>query len=121
MKLFSSLRTVLSMLLLMPLMAVAQIADGKVYMFTNLQYTDRSMSATADAYGATSITDASDYSQMWYVTQDGSNFLLRNLGTGLYLRSSKATSGAWTLVNADKVDGNCKMKCTKALRPLPMM
>lgn len=95
-------------------MAVAQIADGKVYMFTNLQYTDRSMSATADAYGATSITDASDYSQMWYVSQEGSNFLLRNLGTGLYLRSSKATSGAWTLVNADKVDGNCKMKCTKA-------
>ena len=114
MKLFTSLRTVLSMLLLMPLMAVAQIADGKVYMFTNLQYTDRSMSATADAYGATSITDASDYSQMWYVSQEGSNFLLRNLGTGLYLRSSKATSGAWTLVNADKVDGNCKMKCTKA-------
>lgn len=103
------------MLLLLPLTMVAQIEAGKVYMFTNLQYTDRSMSATADAYGATSITDASDYSQMWYVSKVGSStYRLRNLGTGLYLRSSKATSGAWTLVNEDKLDGNCTMKCTKA-------
>ena len=103
------------MLLLLPLTMVAQIEDGKVYMFTNLQYTDRSMSATADAYGATSITDASDYSQMWYVSKVGSStYRLRNLGTGLYLRSSKQTSGAWTLVNEDKLDGNCTMKCTKA-------
>lgn len=103
------------MLLLLPLTMVAQIEDGKVYMFTNLQYTDRSMSATADAYGATSITDASDYSQMWYVSKVGSStYSLRNLGTGLYLRSSKQTSGAWTLVNEDKLDGNCTMKCTKA-------
>lgn len=103
------------MLLLLPLTMVAQIEAGKVYMFTNLQYTDRSMSATADAYGATSITDASDYSQMWYVSKVGSStYRLRNLGTGLYLRSSKQTSGAWTLVNEDKLDGNCTMKCTKA-------
>lgn len=103
------------MLLLLPLTMVAQIEAGKVYMFTNLQYTDRSMSATADAYGATSITDASDYSQMWYVSRVGSStYRLRNLGTGLYLRSSKQTSGAWTLVNEDKLDGNCTMKCTKA-------
>lgn len=115
MKLFTSLRMVLSMLLLLPLTMVAQIEAGKVYMFTNLQYTDRSMSATADAYGATSITDASDYSQMWYVSKVGSStYRLRNLGTGLYLRSSKQTSGAWTLVNEDKLDGNCTMKCTKA-------
>ncbi len=115
MKLFTSLRMVLSMLLLLPLTMVAQIEAGKVYMFTNLQYTDRSMSATADAYGATSITDASDYSQMWYVSRVGSStYRLRNLGTGLYLRSSKQTSGAWTLVNEDKLDGNCTMKCTKA-------
>ena len=103
------------MLLLLPLTMVAQIEAGKVYMFTNLQYTDRSMSATADAYSATSITDASDYSQMWYVSKVGSStYRLRNLGTGLYLRSSKQTSGAWTLVNEDKLDGNCTMKCTKA-------
>ena len=115
MKLFTSLRMVLSMLLLLPLTMVAQIEAGKVYMFTNLQYTDRSMSATADAYSATSITDASDYSQMWYVSKVGSStYRLRNLGTGLYLRSSKQTSGAWTLVNEDKLDGNCTMKCTKA-------
>ena len=84
-------------------------------MFTNLQYTDRSMSATADAFAATSITDASDYSQMWYVSKVGSStYRLRNLGTGLYLRSSKATSGAWTLVNGDKLDGNCTFKSSKA-------
>lgn len=103
------------MLLLLPLTMVAQIEDGKVYTFTNLMYTDRSMSATADAFAATSITDASDYSQMWYVSKVGSStYRLRNLGTGLYLRSSKQTSGAWTLVNEDKLDGNCTMKCTKA-------
>ncbi len=115
MKFFTSLRTMLSMLLLLPLTMVAQIEAGKVYMFTNLQYTDRSMSATADAFAATSITDASDYSQMWYVSQVGSStYRLRNLGTGLYLRSSKQTSGAWTLVNEDKLDGNCTFKSSKA-------
>ena len=84
-------------------------------MFTNLMYTDRSMSATADAFAATSITDASDYSQMWYVSKVGSStYRLRNLGTGLYLRSSKQTSGAWTLVNEDKLDGNSTFKSSKA-------
>ena len=84
-------------------------------MFTNLMYTDRSMSATADAFAATSITDASDYSQMWYVSKVGaSTYRLRNLGTGLYLRSSKQTSGAWTLVNEDKLDGNSTFKSSKA-------
>ena len=115
MKFFTSLRMVLSMLLLMPLAALAQIEAGKVYMFENVMYAGKSMTATADARAAIATTNDKDYSQMWYVSRVGSStYRLRNLGTGLYLNSAKQTSGAWTLINEDKLPSNATMKCTKA-------
>ncbi len=115
MKISTSLRMVLSMLLLLPLSLVAQIEAGKVYMFSNIMYTGKSMIATADARVAIATTNDADYNQLWYVSQVGSStYRLRNLGTGLYLNSSKATSGAWTVINEDKLPGNTTMKCSKA-------
>ena len=115
MKIFTSLRMVLSMLLLLPLTLVAQIEVGKVYMFSNIMYTGKSMTATADARVTITTTNDADYNQLWYVSQVGSStYRLRNLGTGLYLNSSKATSGAWSVINEDKLPGNATMKCSKA-------
>ena len=115
MKFFTSLRMALSMLLLLPLSLVAQIEAGKVYMFENVMYAGKSMTATADARAAIATTNDKDYSQMWYVSKVGtSTYRLRNVGTGLYLNSAKQTSGGWTLINEDKLPGNATMKCTKA-------
>ena len=115
MKIFTSLRVALSMLLLLPLTVLAQIEEGKVYMFTNIMYSGKSMTATADARAAIATTNDADYNQLWYVSRVGtSTYRLRNVGTGLYLNSAKQTSGGWTLINEDKLPSNATMKCTKA-------
>ncbi len=107
MKMITSLRTVLSMLLLLPLMAVAQIEGGKVYMFMNGGNAGKAMAPGSGSNVTITTANRNSVNQRWYVETAGSSFRVRSMGTGKYLRSSKATSQNWELV--DVPDANCTL------------
>ena len=109
MKILTSLRTLFSMLLVLPLMAVAQIEDGKVYVFNNAGNAGKVLAPGSSSN--VTITNAKENSvnQQWYVEATGDYYRLRSMGTGMYLRSSKATSQNWKLVSTP--DGNCTLEC----------
>ena len=72
------------------------LESGNVYHFRNAN-------VTTVALGAASLTDVnavtcdtSDKSQQWYVTTDGSNYVLRNMSNGCYLLGS-GQSSSWGL------------------------
>ena len=97
---------------LLSLVAMAQLENGKVYSFENVQYSGKSMCLSTNSYIGINATNNSEYSQLWYVQSVGDAYTLRNLYSGQYLRSSNAQSVKWTMVNA--VDDNCKFKCESA-------
>lgn len=104
-----------SVLLFIPSVALAQLSDGNVYCFTNVENSGLSLTPGAGSTMSISATDKTNYSQLWYVSEASTGiYRLRNLGTGLYMRSSKQTSAPWTLVKEDQLDANCNFKCTKA-------
>lgn len=107
MKFLTSLRTMLSMLLLLPLMAVAQIESGKVYMFMNEGNAGKAMTPGSGSNVTIATANENNVSHRWYVEEAGSSFRVRSMGTGMYLRSSGATSQNWTLV--DTPDANCTL------------
>ena len=108
MKMITSLRTMLSMLLLLPLMAVAQIESGKVYMFMNAGNAGKALVPGSSSNVTINTANENNVSQRWYVEAAGTSFRVRSMGTGQYLRSSKATSANWTLVNTP--DANCTLE-----------
>ena len=87
--------------------AAAQLRNNTVVYFQNVGNSGYSMISSSGSYVSIAKTDKTDYNQLWYVSKAGTGFRLRNLGTGLYLRSSNRTSEPWTLVNGDELDGNC--------------
>ena len=96
------------MLMLMPLMAMAQLEGGKVYVFMNAANAGKAMAPGSDSKVTITNYKEGVYGTMWYVESKNDAFTLRNLSTGQYLRSSKTTSAAWTLV--DNTDSNCLME-----------
>ena len=108
MKFITSLRALFAMLMLMPLMAMAQLEGGKVYVFMNAANAGKAMAPGSDSKVTITNYKEGVYGTMWYVESKNDAFTLRNLSTGQYLRSSKATSAAWTLV--DNTDSNCLME-----------
>lgn len=105
-------RKIKTMMLLMLacLAAKAQLSDGKVYNFVNVGNSSSSMSIISNNNISIAATDTSDYGQLWHATMnDDGSYSLRNLANGRYLRSSNATSVAWTMVKADGLDANCKL------------
>lgn len=96
------------MLLLLPLMAVAQIESGKVYMFMNAGNAGKALVPGSSSNVTINTANENNVSQRWYVEAAGTSFRVRSMGTGQYLRSSKATSANWTLVNTP--DANCTLE-----------
>lgn len=108
-------RLLFSVLLLFPYVAFAQLSDGKVVCFTNVEHYGSSLAPGAGNTMSISSTDKTKYSQLWYVSEPSSGtYRLRNLGTGLYMRSSNQTSQPWTLVKEEQLDAQCVFKCTAA-------
>lgn len=97
------------MLLVLPLMAVAQIEDGKVYVFNNAGNAGKVLAPGSSSNVTITNAKANSVNQQWYVEATGDYYRLRSMGTGMYLRSSKATSQNWTLVSTP--DGNCTLEC----------
>lgn len=87
--------------------AAAQLRNNTVVYFQNIGNSGYSMVSSSGSYVSIAKTDKTDYNQLWYVSKVGTGYRLRNLGTGLYLRSSNRQSEPWTLVNGDELDGNC--------------
>lgn len=81
----------------------AQLAQGRVYRFTNVAYTDRTLCAGSTTTVAAGVTPENSKTQLWYVdTQvDGSDvttYRLRNLRTGGYMKGA-GQSAQWTLTD----------------------
>lgn len=100
------------LLMLVCLAAKAQLSDGKVYNFVNVGNSSSSMSIVSNNNISIAATDTSNYGQLWYaIMNDDGSYSLRNLANGRYLRSSNATSVAWTMVKTDGLDANCRFNC----------
>lgn len=79
---------------------------GQVYMFKNARPdTDRSLSADGTDDVHTMATDVNDTKQQWYVTKDGNYYVLRNVGTGKYLKGN-GQSSAWSMTDDYSHDYN---------------
>lgn len=109
------LQRIKSLLLLLVMVASvkAQIENGKVYNFINIGNNTQSLAFYGIDGVSIASTDTDDYNQLWYVSQNADrSFSLRNLGTGLYLRSSNEASARWTMVK--EIDANCRFSYTQA-------
>lgn len=106
---FKRLRTLMLMLLVC-MVAKAQLENGKVYNFVSVGK-NQSMSIIKMSNVGVTATDTDDYSQLWYASAKGSGFTLRNLASGHYLKSPNKTSNAWTIVKEQ--DANCVFSSTK--------
>ena len=106
-------RVLFILYLFVPLFALAQLTDGRVYNFENIGNAGKSMTVLSSGYIGIGNKNTGDYSQLWYAQQvETSVFYMRNLFTGQYLRSSNGQSAKWTMVNTP--DDNCKLKCFSA-------
>ena len=106
-------RVLFILYLFVPLFALAQLTDGRVYNFENIGNAGKSMTVLSSGYIGIGNKNTGDYSQLWYAQQvETGVFYMRNLFTGQYLRSSNGQSAKWTMVNTP--DDNCKLKCFSA-------
>ena len=107
-------RILLILLLFAPLFGSKTFAQlttlevGKVYHFTNVNYTAKALAATTPTTTAGVTADDGNKSQLWYVEKsqqkDGvTYYALRNLGYGTYLQGN-GQSAAWTLANTTDSD-----------------
>ena len=72
---------------------------GKVYHFTNANYTGKAMGATNPRSVAGVAADVDNKAQLWYVESKNNNgYALRNLGFGTYLQAN-GQSTRWTLAS----------------------
>lgn len=107
-------------LLLLTMMSVAgawaQLVDGKVYNIVN-HNSSNSLSSNANRGTGVSKTDRANYYQLWIAEagkgEHQGKFALRNLGNGHYLRNSRKTSVAWTMVPDVFLDANCYNYCVQ--------
>lgn len=90
--------------------------SGKIYRVINKSYG----TAMADR-GPSGIVGCSDIntenmSQRWQITQNGASYIFKSIGTGRYLKSSRARSQGWTLtpgqnaMSITEVNGNYVIK-----------
>ena len=107
-------RILLILLLFAPLLGSKTFAQltilevGKVYHFTNVNYTAKALAATTPTTTAGVTADNTNKAQLWYVEKsqqkDGVTYYsLRNLGYGTYLQGN-GQSAAWTLANTTDSD-----------------
>ena len=96
--------------------AWAQLVDGKVYNIVN-HNSSNSLSSNANRGTGVSKTDRANYYQLWIAEagkgEHQGKFALRNLGNGHYLRNSRKTSVAWTMVPDVFLDANCYNYCVQ--------
>ena len=72
---------------------------GKVYHFTNANYTEKAMGATNPQSVAGVAANDDNKAQLWYVeSQNEHGYALRNLGFGTYLQAN-GQSSRWTLAS----------------------
>ena len=72
---------------------------GKVYHFTNANYTEKAMGATNPRSVAGVAANINNKAQLWYVeSQNEHSYALRNLGFGTYLQAN-GQSSRWTLAS----------------------
>lgn len=85
---------------------VTGLTDGKVYRFTNANYTGRSLSHNNSNQAIGQVTDPANLRQLWIAcaNEDGTGFVLRNFETGSALQSSMGKSSQWSVVNSSKLD-----------------
>ena len=82
------------------------LKSGSVYRFKNYN-TGSIMTVNGSGNGAQVLArDDKDLKQQWYVTEkaDGTGYYFRNVSTGGYLCSSKATSEQWPVKNTTTLD-----------------
>ena len=89
-----------AVLLMLSSTSWAQFENGKVYRIVCSGTTSVSLGASALTDVAAVSTSATDKSQQWYVTVNGSNYTFRNLGNGRYLLGNNGTSGEWSLTES---------------------
>ena len=86
---------------------LSALEQGKVYRFTNVGQLSYALAATtlagANGETVTSGSDASDYPQLWYVSEVKVNggvntYRLRNMGNGLYLQGN-GQGTRWRMVD----------------------
>ena len=79
---------------------------GKVYHFTNANYTEKAMGATNPRSVAGVAADDDNKAQLWYVeTKNEHGYALRNLGFGTYLQAN-GQSSRWTLASTTDADNS---------------
>ena len=80
---------------------LTELEVGKVYHFTNVNYTGKAMGATSPNSVAGVTADDTNKAQLWYVAEkNGSGYYaLRNLCYGTYLQTN-GQSSAWTLASS---------------------
>lgn len=83
---------------------LTELEVGKVYHFTNVNYSDKALAATYPNSVAGVAVDKDNKSQLWYIESKNVNgYLLRNLAFGTYLQGN-GQSSRWTL--ASTTDSN---------------
>ena len=97
-------RVLLILLLFAPLFGTKTFAQlmalevGKVYHFTNVNYTAKALGATSPNSVGGVTADNTNKAQLWYVAEKNASgyYALRNLAFGNYLQAN-GQSSAWTL------------------------
>ena len=97
-------RVLLILLLFAPLFCTKTFAQlmalevGKVYHFTNVNYTAKALGATSPNSVGGVTADNTNKAQLWYVAEKNASgyYALRNLAFGNYLQAN-GQSSAWTL------------------------
>ena len=77
---------------------LTELEVGRVYHFTNVNYTGKAMGATSPNSVAGVTADDTNKAQLWYVAEKNASgyYALRNLAFGNYLQAN-GQSSAWTL------------------------
>ena len=97
-------RVLLILLLFAPLFGtktfaqLTELEEGKVYHFTNVNYTEKALGATSPNSVGGVTADNTNKAQLWYVAEKNPSgyYALRNLAFGNYLQAN-GQSSAWTL------------------------
>lgn len=85
---------------------LASLEKGKVYHFTNANYSDKALAATYPNSVAGVAADDDNIAQLWYVESKGDNgYALRNLAFGTYLQAN-GQSSRWTLASTTDADNS---------------
>ena len=80
---------------------LTELEVGKVYHFTNVNYTTKAMGATSPNSVGGVTSDDTNKAQLWYVAEKNASgyYALRNLAFGNYLQAN-GQSSAWSLASS---------------------